>query len=84
MNLEEIISAAVEKKLDEILEQAVRSDAYDSALGYIRKRIAEMTAEEFKKREDEFRAAVAEKVQGMDLNVSMDCYVKIKKDAREQ
>lgn len=79
MTLEEIISAAVQKQVSELIQNALDGSSYRDVRQHIESRISVIAHEEFAKRETELRAAIAVKVQQMDfLDLEIKCYSALK------
>ncbi len=79
MTLEEIISAAVEKKFNEMLEQEFGScSGGDTLLAKFKRKITSILDEEFKKREPEIRQRIAEDVAAAPISFSWSAYAQIR------
>lgn len=78
MELENIINTVVEKRVEELIQQALHGKSYRTVESYIEDQISKITREAFASRESELREKITALVRDTDLSrLKVDCYAKI-------
>lgn len=79
MNLEEIIDAAANKIVNDMIEKAIKGSNYDSIQNVIERRISDRVTEALLAREGEIRQAIADQIATMELSMKINSYVSLEK-----